>query len=229
MPGKGLLAGGGGSPARKHKRVKVSKAGTRDGAADATDPPTADVMRKTPQVTKTEHRATSHQSHTSRDVGDRGKVAQRTKPARSQSQVEASEAEAPAKKKRKRGLAFWDSLPGWREVEVGDEFLLGAEEGGFAGLEVLEDPIVLNQYMVEDQGLHQGDEDADGDGDGDGEAVPRRRDDLRSVDSSDGNDKVEKGKKGKKEKKEKEGNTTAGSDGRDENVAMETAVADPAV
>ncbi|GIL99897.1 hypothetical protein Vretimale_4959, partial [Volvox reticuliferus] len=226
MPGKGLLAGGGGSPARKHKRVKVSKAGTRDGAADATDPPTADVMRKTPQVTKKEHRATSHQPHSSSHVGDRGKAAQRTKPARSQSQVEAAEAEAPAKKKRKRGLAFWDSLPGWREVEVGDEFLLGAEEGGFAGLEVLEDPIVLNQYIVEDQGLHQGDEDDDGDGDGDGEAVPRRRDDLRSVDSSDGNGKVEKGKKGKKEKKEKEGgNTTAGSDGRDEKVVMETAVA----
>eukprot|EP00198_Chlamydomonas_reinhardtii_P000631 XP_001689966.1 predicted protein [Chlamydomonas reinhardtii] len=68
-------------------------------------------------------------------------------------------------KKRKRGPAFWDSLPGWEEVEVGEDFLLGAEEGGFAGLEVLDDPAVLEQYMLEG-GAGGGGEGSEGGSDG---------------------------------------------------------------
>lgn len=46
------------------------------------------------------------------------------------------------RKKRKGGgaAAYWDGLEGWKQVAVGDDLLLGAEEGGFAGLEVLDDP-----------------------------------------------------------------------------------------
>jgi hypothetical protein len=45
---------------------------------------------------------------------------------------------------KKRGASsgkpadFWKGTEGWTEVEAGEEFLLGAEEGGFAGLEVLD-------------------------------------------------------------------------------------------
>lgn len=50
------------------------------------------------------------------------------------------------KKKRAKGGAgaYWSNLQGWKSVDIGDEFLLGAEEGGFAGLEVLEDATVLD-------------------------------------------------------------------------------------
>ncbi len=43
-------------------------------------------------------------------------------------------------KKSKGPSAYWGSLTGWKAVDVGDDILLGAEEGGFAGLEILEDP-----------------------------------------------------------------------------------------
>ncbi|GBF94480.1 DEAD-box ATP-dependent RNA helicase [Raphidocelis subcapitata] len=39
--------------------------------------------------------------------------------------------------------AYWSSLQGWRSVDVGEDFLLGAEEGGFAGLEILENPPIF--------------------------------------------------------------------------------------
>ncbi|GIL54325.1 hypothetical protein Vafri_9897 [Volvox africanus] len=222
MPGKGPLAGGGGPSARRHKRVKISEPGTRDDAADAADPPFAIATRKTPQVTKKGRKGTLPQPHSSGDVGERGQAAQRAKPVCSQPPVEALKVEAPAKKKRKQGPAFWDSLPGWREIEVGDEFLLGAEEGGFAGLEVLDDPVLLDQYMVGDKGLHDDDDDDD-----DGGAVPGQRNDFRSVDGSDGNGKIGKGKKEKKEKgkKEKEVNAVTSSGIRDEKEAAAAATA----
>lgn len=37
---------------------------------------------------------------------------------------------------------------GWKPVDVGDDFLLGAEEGGFAGLEVLEDTSIIDPAML---------------------------------------------------------------------------------
>lgn len=35
--------------------------------------------------------------------------------------------------------SLWGATKGWKPLNVTDELLLGAEEGGFAGLEVLED------------------------------------------------------------------------------------------
>ncbi|GLI61466.1 hypothetical protein VaNZ11_003859, partial [Volvox africanus] len=236
MTGKGPLAGGGGPPARRHKHAKISEAGTRDDATDAADLPIAKAMRKTPQVPKKGRKGTLPQPHSNGEVGDRGQAAIGNKAARSQSQVEVPKAEVPAKKKRKHGLAFWDSLPGWREIEVGDEFLLGAEEGGFAGLEVLENPVVLDQYMVEDKGLNEGGEvdDVHGDYDDDGGPLPGERDVFRPVNGSDGNDKFGKGKKEKKKNvslnKDKEVNAVASSGVRDEKeTAADTAAATLAV
>lgn len=49
-------------------------------------------------------------------------------------------------KKRKSPSSgnYWNELSGWKSVDIGDDFLLGAEEGGFAGLEVLENPTVID-------------------------------------------------------------------------------------
>jgi hypothetical protein len=42
------------------------------------------------------------------------------------------------KVKAAAGGDFWSAVGGWKEVPTGDDFLLGAEEDGFGGLEVLE-------------------------------------------------------------------------------------------
>lgn len=52
----------------------------------------------------------------------------------------------PAKKGRNK-MSAWGSDKGWKAVSIGDEFLLGAEDGGFAGLEVLDDPTIIEQYV----------------------------------------------------------------------------------
>ncbi len=45
------------------------------------------------------------------------------------------------KKRRSRADACpWSSSAGWKALSVQDELLLGAEEDGFAGVEILEDP-----------------------------------------------------------------------------------------
>ncbi|GFH15162.1 uncharacterized protein HaLaN_11339 [Haematococcus lacustris] len=49
------------------------------------------------------------------------------------------------KARRGSGLA---SSAGWTSVDIGEDFLLGAEEGGFAGLEVLEDPSLLDPALL---------------------------------------------------------------------------------
>lgn len=41
-------------------------------------------------------------------------------------------------KKRNKAVSDWDSVKGWKQVDVGDDFLLGEEEFGFAGLEELD-------------------------------------------------------------------------------------------
>jgi hypothetical protein len=40
--------------------------------------------------------------------------------------------------------AFWSNVEGWKPVDIGDDFLLGAEDGGFGGLEILENPPVFD-------------------------------------------------------------------------------------
>ena len=45
--------------------------------------------------------------------------------------------------KQAKKSALWSSK-GWKAVDISDEFLLGAEEGGFAGLEVLHDPLIIS-------------------------------------------------------------------------------------
>ena len=47
-------------------------------------------------------------------------------------------------KKAKGGGDPWSGSKGWKSFDVGDEFLLGAEEGGFAGLEILDDPTIID-------------------------------------------------------------------------------------
>ena len=42
------------------------------------------------------------------------------------------------KRKGSSGTQFWDGLQGWRQVSVGDDLLLGADEYGFCGLEELD-------------------------------------------------------------------------------------------
>lgn len=42
---------------------------------------------------------------------------------------------------------YWDTLGKWQAVETGDDVLLGSMEGGFAGLEVLEDPVLIDESM----------------------------------------------------------------------------------
>ena len=57
----------------------------------------------------------------------------------------AAAAEQPLpKKKRSKGSNPWSSSEGWRAVDVNDEVILGAEEYGFAGLEVLDDISLLD-------------------------------------------------------------------------------------
>lgn len=55
------------------------------------------------------------------------------------------------RKHRKKGgkgpkRDIWAGM-GWQAVEVGDDFLLGAEDGGFAGLEVL-DASVMDEELL---------------------------------------------------------------------------------
>jgi ATP-dependent RNA helicase DDX24/MAK5 len=65
-----------------------------------------------------------------------------TKKKRRKSAEQATaDAKASSSKKRSHSKSsqFWNAMKGWKPVEIDDDFLLGAEEGGFAGLEVLED------------------------------------------------------------------------------------------
>jgi len=47
-----------------------------------------------------------------------------------------------------RGKGVWGSSDGWKVLGVEDGLLLGAEEGGFAGLEVLEDVTLLDAGVL---------------------------------------------------------------------------------
>lgn len=47
-------------------------------------------------------------------------------------------------KTKKRGENPWDSIEGWKEVEVGDDILVGSEHYGFMGLEELDPSEVQN-------------------------------------------------------------------------------------
>ena len=45
------------------------------------------------------------------------------------------------------GRDYWGQLGGWKSFD-GDDMLLGAEEGGFAGLEILTDPSLIDPSML---------------------------------------------------------------------------------
>ena len=69
------------------------------------------------------------------------------------------------KKKQKKGDAGrWDSLQGWKQVDVGDEILVGSEHFGFMGLEELDPSEVgdietlLENPVVEDAVEHHDDD-----------------------------------------------------------------------
>ncbi|GAX73897.1 hypothetical protein CEUSTIGMA_g1347.t1 [Chlamydomonas eustigma] len=50
---------------------------------------------------------------------------------------------------------YWGQLKGWRPVESQD-LLLGAEEGGFAGLEILNDPMLIDPSMLPSKSTNPG-------------------------------------------------------------------------
>lgn len=52
------------------------------------------------------------------------------------------------KPKSKKGSNPWSSSQGWRAVDVGDEMILGADEDGFAGLEVLDDVSLIDPGVI---------------------------------------------------------------------------------
>ena len=55
-------------------------------------------------------------------------------------------------KKPSGGGDYWGQLSGWKSVGGVDDLLLGAEEGGFAGLEVLDDPTLIDPSMFAPHG-----------------------------------------------------------------------------
>jgi len=50
--------------------------------------------------------------------------------------------------KPRKGSNPWSSSQGWRAVDVGDEMILGADEDGFAGLEVLDDVSLIDPGVI---------------------------------------------------------------------------------
>jgi hypothetical protein len=62
-----------------------------------------------------------------------------------------SKKERRAKQKKQISVSgpkdYWGSISGWKAVG-GDDLLLGAEEGGFAGLEILENPKFIDPTML---------------------------------------------------------------------------------
>ncbi|KAJ9512846.1 hypothetical protein QJQ45_029176 [Haematococcus lacustris] len=82
------------------------------------------------------------------------------KPAAAHSQSPSIAASLKSKQAAKRGVkarrgSGLASSAGWTSVDIGEDFLLGAEEGGFAGLEVLEDPSLLDPALL--KGLQDAD------------------------------------------------------------------------
>ena len=73
--------------------------------------------------------------------------------------VESDRQEQKTLKKAARAgarTASWAGPSGWRSVDVGEDMLMGAEEGGFAGLEVLDDPDIIQALLPpSDQGQGQ--------------------------------------------------------------------------
>jgi ATP-dependent RNA helicase DDX24/MAK5 len=58
----------------------------------------------------------------------------------------AAAADEPQQQRKKGGKARnpWAAATGWKSVDVNDELILGAEEFGFAGLEVMEDTSLID-------------------------------------------------------------------------------------
>ena len=59
------------------------------------------------------------------------------------------------KRKTRSSASPWDQQEGWKEVEVGDDFLLGSDEYGFMGLEEL-DPSAIKGGVGVGAGVGQG-------------------------------------------------------------------------
>eukprot|EP00889_Picochlorum_renovo_P000512 jgi/Picre1/27542/NNA_000509.t1 len=51
-------------------------------------------------------------------------------------------------KAKKKGGNPWDSVEGWKQVEVGDDILVGSEHYGFMGLEELDPSEVQNMHEL---------------------------------------------------------------------------------
>jgi ATP-dependent RNA helicase DDX24/MAK5 len=57
---------------------------------------------------------------------------------------EPQEQQQQQQQKPKKGSNPWASTQGWKSVDVNDELILGADEYGFAGLEVLDDVSLID-------------------------------------------------------------------------------------
>lgn len=57
---------------------------------------------------------------------------------------EQSAALQPPQPAKKKNVNPWSLKHGWKQVDVADEIILGADEYGFAGLEVLEDTSLID-------------------------------------------------------------------------------------
>ncbi|GFR48029.1 hypothetical protein Agub_g9861, partial [Astrephomene gubernaculifera] len=219
MPGKAPASSGGAMVNRKHKRAKTD--GVRDDAGAGAADPTSANATAAPRVKAQPFKKARKTPAMASQPDDAATANDATAAAR-----------APARKK-KRGN-FWDKLSGWKEVEVGDDFLLGAEEGGFAGLEILDDPAVLDQYMLEGQpGAEEsgdGGDFNDGDDGNDGDADVRQAEEAAAVDpvADAAAPKKEKTKKEKKPKKGKDVAAAAEAAGDGGEAAAEPAAAEAA-
>eukprot|EP00798_Chlamydomonas_sp_ICE-L_P025416 gene25416-11075_t len=75
----------------------------------------------------------------------------------------------PKKKKVKKKAPtadYWDKLGDWKSVSANDDFLLGAEEGGFGGLEILEGCTIIDSDIAIASKENRGEEKGEGRGHG---------------------------------------------------------------
>ncbi len=91
---------------------------------------------------------------------------------------------------RKRKAAPWDKAKGWKQVQVGDDLMLGSTESGFMGLEVLEpeETLLFGNYK------RQADPTTE---DGDDESVRANLDAIMQVNEQSEGPSVHKKKKAK--------------------------------
>ena len=54
----------------------------------------------------------------------------------------------PHRKRKGSRKDVWDSVHGWKKVDIGEDFLVGSEEAGFMGLEELDPSCLGNVSLV---------------------------------------------------------------------------------